>query len=191
MNFVVKDAYYISIDIDTKQNYPVMFDIILDKNDSLLVDTSSKQNFINGILQNSTYVPRSWSLDVFIKLYGDTGVDTKNRFSNLFYDEMEKNGRKETIKLTSGEMVRISYLALKGVFVQLNREVSFSCGLDQRDNPKVNKPCIPFAITEYEFTCNLFHKKSEKNKSEGHYIEGTNSCTSKRKRCNKCRRNNS
>ena len=155
MEFVAKNAYYISIDVNSTQNYPIMFDIILDRNDSLLVDTSSKQNFINGVLQNSIYVPRCWSSDVFIRLYGDTGVDIRSRFSNMLCDEMEKNGRKETIKLASGEMVSISYIALKGVFIQLDREVSFSCGLDQRDNPKVNEPCIPLAITEYDFTCNL------------------------------------
>jgi hypothetical protein len=54
-NFVVKNAYYVSIDIETKQDYPIMFDILLDKNDSLLVDASNKHNFINGILQNSIY----------------------------------------------------------------------------------------------------------------------------------------
>ncbi|MBR5989746.1 MAG: hypothetical protein IK003_09520 [Prevotella sp.] len=155
MDFVVKNAYYISIDIDMKQNYPIMFDVILDKNDSLIVNTNSEQDFINNILQNTTYVPRCWSSGVFIKLYGDDGVDTINRFRNLFFDEMEKNGRKETLKLASGGMVNISYIGLKGVFVQLNKEISFSHGLDQKDNPKVINPCIPLAITEYILTNNL------------------------------------
>ena len=154
-NFVVKNAYYVSIDIDTKQDYPIMFDILLDKNDSLLVDASNKQNFINGILQNSLYIPRCWSLDAFVKIYGNAGVDTYSRFRNMFFNEMDKKGRKETIKLESGEMVSISYFAIKGVFVLLNKEVFFSYGLDQSDNPEVNKPCIPLAVTEYEETCSL------------------------------------
>ena len=66
-NFVVKNAYYVSIDIETKQDYPIMFNILLDKNDSLLVDASNKQNFINGILQNSIYIPRCWFMLFFQK----------------------------------------------------------------------------------------------------------------------------
>ena len=66
-NFVVKNAYYVSIDIKTKQDYPIMFDILLDKNDSLLVDASNKQNFINGILQNYIYIPRCWFMLFFQK----------------------------------------------------------------------------------------------------------------------------
>ena len=155
MNIVVKDAYYVSIDIDTKQDYPIMFDILLNKNDSLLVDASNKQNFINGILRNSIYIPRCWSLDPFVKLYGNSGVDTYNRFRNMFFYEIDKKGKKETVKLESGEMVSISYLAIKGIFVLLNKEVFFSYGLDQSDNLGANKPCIPLAVTEYEETCSL------------------------------------
>ena len=155
MDFVAKNVYYISINIYSKDNYPTMFDVVLDKSDSLLVDTSNKHNFINGILHNSLYVPRMWSSDVFLKYYGDTAIDTENRFRNMFYDIMEKNGKKEEIKLASGETVKITYFELKGVFVLLDKEISFSLGLDQNDNPKVNRPCIPIAITEYEFTRHL------------------------------------
>ncbi len=155
MKIVVKDIYYISINIYSNHNYPTMFDVVLNKNDSLLVDTSNKKNFINGILHNSSYVPRVWSSDVFIKYYGDTDFDTGNRFRNMFYELMEKNGKKEEIKLTSGEIVSITYFELKGVFVQLDKEISFSLGLDQNDNPKVNRPYIPFAITEYDFIYHL------------------------------------
>ena len=66
-NFVVKNVFYVSIDIETKQDYPIMFDILLDKNDSLLVDASNKQNFINGILQNYIYIPRCWFMLFFQK----------------------------------------------------------------------------------------------------------------------------
>ena len=155
MHLVVKNGYYISINIYPKNNYPTMFDIVLNKNDSILIDTSNKQNFINGILLNSLYVPRCWSSDVFLKYYGDTSIDTENRLSNLFFEIMEKNGKKEEIKLKSGEIVKITYFELKGVFVQLYKDISFSLGLSPNDNPKVNRPCVPFAITEYEFTCNL------------------------------------
>ena len=151
-DFVVKNAYYISIDIYSKNNYGIMFDVIMNQEDSLIVDTSNKQNFINGVLQNTTYVPRCWDSDVFRKIYGDTGIETKHNFSNMFFNEIEKKGRKDTLKLTSGEFVTVSYIKLKGIFVQLNKEISFSEGLTQEDNPKVSKPCIPFAITEYEPT---------------------------------------
>ena len=147
-NFFVKNVYYISIDIDSKYNYPIMFDVVLNKKDSLLIDTSSKTDFISRILHNSIYVPRCWSSDLFLKLYGETGIDTYNRFRNVFFDEMEKNGRKKTIKLTSGEIVNITYFELKGVFIQLDKEISFSYGLNKEDNPKVNSPFIPIAITE-------------------------------------------
>lgn len=182
MNFVVKDAYYITIDIDSEHNFSIMFDAILNKGDSLLIDTSNKHNFINGILSNSTYVPRCWSSDVFTSLYGDTGIATKSRFSNLFFDEIEKNGRKESLTLKSGEMVYISYIELKGIFVQLNKEISFSHGLDQRDNPKVCKPCIPFAVTEYVIT-NYLPQKEIVNHVDSferyHIIEGVDSYSGK------------
>ena len=153
--FVVKDAYYISIDINSKNNYPIMFDAVLNKKDSLLIDTSNKQNFITGILQNSIYVPRCWSHNVFLKLYGDSAIDTHNKFRNMFFDEMAKNGGKKIIELSSGDMAKITFIKLKGIFVQLDKEISFSYGLNQEDYPQVNKPCIPIAITEYESTNKL------------------------------------
>ena len=110
MDFVVKNAYYISIDIDMKQNYPIMFDVILDKNDSLIVNTNSEQDFINNILQNTTYVPRCWSSGVFIKLYGDDGVDTINRFRNLFFswNIMNSKGIKKVKALEKGQICVLS-----------------------------------------------------------------------------------
>ena len=153
-DFIVKDVYYISIDISSNNNYPIMFDAVLNKNDSLLIDTNNKESFITGILQNSIYVPRCWSHDVFLKLYGDTAIDTHNKFRNMFFDEMAKNGKSKIIKLASGEMAKITFLELKGVFVLLDKEISFSYGLNQEDYPQVNKPCIPIAITEYGSTNN-------------------------------------
>ena len=79
----------------------------------------------------------------------------------MFFDEMEKNGKSKIIKLASGEMAKITFLELKGVFVLLDKEISFSYGLNQEDYPQVNKPCIPIAITEYGSTNNLTIKSCQ------------------------------
>lgn len=146
-SLVTRSAYYISIDIYSNKNHATMFDMVLDQKDSLLLNIRDKESFIKNALANTIYVPRLWSYDAFRKYYND--IDVKDSFRNIFFDKLEKYGTKLTLMLKSGETVRISYIFLRGVFAQFENQISFSHGLDNEDTPKVSKPCIPFAITEF------------------------------------------
>lgn len=148
-----KSVYYISIDINSNSGHPTMFDIILDNNDSLFLDIKDEHSFIKNALVNTVYVPRLWSYDVFRRYYND--IDVKDSFRNVFFDKLKKYGKKFTLTLKSGETVSISYFFLKGVFVQIKRQIVFSNGLNSEDNPKVSNPCIPFAMTEFNYVKDL------------------------------------
>lgn len=144
----VKDVYYISVDIYSSDNHPILFDILMEMNDTLLIDTINRQVFLSGILRSTKYVPRCWDYSVFQSYYNDKSGNTLTRLRNSVCELMETNSNKLYFKLGSGEHVYISFIEVKGVFCLLERQISFSKGLDIDEFPQISTSYVPLAISD-------------------------------------------
>ena len=118
-NYTCIDFY-----VDRKNNWPIFFEAMT-KNDSIKVDLSNFDKFVESVFQSCSYVGNSTSTywNIFYDLFGRSGQTddicslTVSEYGNKF----KKFDRKTTLYLQTGEKVDVNYCDVWGIFARFGK----------------------------------------------------------------------
>ena len=145
---------YIDFDVSRENNWPIFFTAIT-KNDSIKVDLSDFDKFVESVLQSCDYVGSL--MDAYYAFYNLFGRSQRTydmcRFTlNDFYIKFEELERKTKLDLQTGEKVYVRYFDVSGIFMRVDKTV-FRFAADSNGLPKKNWIMneIYFPITGLDF----------------------------------------
>lgn len=161
-NTIITDSMlFISIDIRSKTNYPIVMNGIVKNNNYITISRNNVDDFISNFYSQAYYVPNFLIYDNILDLLIETIRDTTlvkyigqgQKIMNL----LTNLSRKKEITLKTGEHVFIEITQISGLFYCFDKTTvdlpTVSIDIDVNDVEAINFIYIPLRIDNYKKIC--------------------------------------